>query len=126
MYVERHEVSITTDGSGAGTGYTPVVQGQVLAIRYVPDGTNPYATGVDVTVTCDVSGLPILSVTDMGTSAIQYYPRAATVSTAAAAALYAGGGTAVNDRIPVAGERIKIVLAQGGATKVGTFHVYVG
>lgn len=126
MYCERHEVDITVNASGAGTGYTPVVSGHVLAIRYVPDGTAPYDTGFDATITCDVSGLPILTVTNGGTSALNLFPRAATVSTANAAALYAAGGTAVNDRIPVAAERIKIVLAQAGNTTTGRFHVYVG
>jgi hypothetical protein len=41
------------------------------------------------------------------------------------AALYAAGGTAVADCIALAGDRVKIVLAQGGASKVGVFHVLV-
>jgi hypothetical protein len=126
MYLERHEVSITVDASGNGTGYTPVVSGFVRAIRYVPDGTSPYATGVDVTVTGDVSGVAIVTVTNAGTSAIDVYPRAAVATVANAAALYAAGGVAVLDLIPVAAERIKIALAQAGNTTVGKFHVYVG
>lgn len=126
MYIERHEVSITTATDGSGTGYTPIVSGLVQAIRYVPDGTTPYDTGVDVTVTGDVSAIPVITVTDMGTGAANLYPRAATVTILNAAALYAAGGTAVLDQIPVASERIKIVLAQGGNTKVGKFHVYIG
>lgn len=126
MYAERHEVSITVDASGNGTGYTPIVSGYVHAIRYVPDGTSPYATGVDVTVTGDVSGVPVVTVTDAGTSALSLYPRAATASVANAASLYAAGGTAVTDRIMLAGERIKIVLAQAGNATTGKFHVYVG
>src|SRR3970040_59161 len=115
MYVERHEVSIAVNASGDATGYAPGVSGGVLPIRYVPDGTAPYDTGFDAVVTCDVSGLPILTVTNGGTAALSFYPRAATVSVANAAALYAAAGTAVNDLIPVAAERVKIVIAQGGA-----------
>lgn len=122
MFVERHEVAITVDASGDGTGYTPVVSGLVRAIRYVK---NNYANGIDFTITCDVSGQAILTGTDVNASATSY-PRAATASVANAAALYAGGGAAVNDLIPVAAERIKIVVAQGGVSTSGTFHVYVG
>lgn len=122
MFVERHEVTITTDASGDGTGYTPVVAGLVRAIRYVK---NDYDNGVDVTITCDVSGQAILTWTDQNSSDTSY-PQAASNSVADAAALYAAGGTAVNVPIPVAAERIKIVVAQGGNVKSGTFHVYVG
>lgn len=123
----RQVVSITVNSSGDGTGYTslPCV-GFVQAIRYIPDGTSPYDTGVDFTITARASGLAILTVTNAGTSAATYYPRAATASVANAAALYAAAGTAVNDRIPVADEQIKIVVAQGGNATTGAFHVYVG
>lgn len=124
-YIERHAVSIDV-ASGSGTGFTPPVSGHVLAIRYVPDATAPYATGFDATITAEVSGLPIITVTDGGTSALSLYPRAATVSVANAAAVYADGGEAVNAPIPVAGERVKIVIAEGGTAKTGLFHVYVG
>lgn len=124
-YLKRHVVDITTDASGDGTGYTAEpVSGYVHAIRYVADGTSPYDNTADFTITAEQSGAAILSATNVAASAT-YAPRAATVSTANAAALYAAGGTAVNDRIPVAQERVKIVVAQGGDTKTGRFHVYV-
>jgi hypothetical protein len=126
MFLERHEVAITVDASGNGTGFTPIVTGHVRAIRYVPDGTAPYATGVDAIITGETSGLAILTLTNIGTGALDWYPRAATVTVANAANLYAAGGTAVVDRIPVAGERIKIALAQGGVSTTGKFHVFIG
>jgi hypothetical protein len=126
MQLERFEVAIAVDASGNGTGFTPIATGSVQAIRYVPDASTPYATGVDITVTAEVSGLPIVTITDAGTVALQVYPRAAVVSVANAAALYAAGGTAITDKIPIAGERIKIAVAQGGVSTSGKFHVYVG
>jgi hypothetical protein len=127
MFVKRYEVSITVDASGNGTGYTDEpVRGFVRAIRYVPDGSNPYDTGVDPTITGEVSGLAIWSMSNMGTVAVTVYPRAATVSVANSAALYASGGTAVNDLIPIADERIKVALAQGGNATTGKFHIWVG
>ena len=125
MYLERHEVTVAVNAAGDGTGYTPIVSGHVRSIVYVPDGSIPYDNTADFTITCDVSGQAILTATNVASGAT-YTPRQATVSVANAAALYAAGGTAVNDRIPVAGERVKIVVAQGGNTKTGKFHVYVG
>jgi hypothetical protein len=125
MYLERHEVTVAVNASGDGTGYTPIVSGCVRSIVYVADGSTPYDNTVDFTITGDVSGQAILTATNVAAGAT-YTPRQATVSVANAAALYAAGGVAVNDRIPVAGERIKIVVAQGGNVKTGKFHVYVG
>ena len=126
MQLERFEVTIPVDASGNGTGYMPIATGHVLAIRYVPDAGTPYATGVDATLTGEASGLAILTITNIGTVALDFYPRSATVSPANAANLYAAAGTAVVDRIPVAGERIKIALAQGGVSTTGKFHVWIG
>jgi hypothetical protein len=127
MQVDRYEVSITADGSGNGTGFTATpVRGRILAIRYVPDGTSPYATGVDVTVTGAVSGIAITTITNAGTSAIDVYPRAAIATTVNAAGLYAVGGAAVLDLIPVADEKVQITIAQAGASAAGKFHVYIG
>lgn len=117
-------IPVTTDSGGAATKYSKPINGVIVAVRYVPDGSTPLDTGADITVTAAASGLPILAATDIGTSATQWYPRAATCSTAGAAALYAGGGSAVNDRIPVADEAVKLVVAQGGNAKSGTFYVY--
>lgn len=121
MYAERHVVTIVTDGSGAGVGYTPLVQGRVSAIHYVK---TDYANGVDFVVTSEATGQIIWDEDDVNASASRA-PRQATHSTAGVAALYAGGGSAVLDQIAVAKDRIKIVVAAGGDTKTGTFHVVI-
>ncbi len=41
------------------------------------------------------------------------------------AALYASGGVAVNDRIALSRDRVKIVIAQGGNATVGSFTIIV-
>lgn len=121
MYAERHEVAITTDASGDGTGYTPVITGRISSIRYVK---TDYADGVDMTVTLEATGESVWSESDVNASATRA-PRQATHSTAGAAALYAAAGAAVNDAIVAVNDRVKIVVASGGATKSGTFHVVV-
>lgn len=123
-YINRHRVTPTTDGSGDATSYTDVASGYVVAIVYTKHGSNPYADGVDFVVTGEQSGIALWTGTDVNATAT-VMPRGATHSTAGAAALYAAGGTAVNDRIPVAQERIKVVVAQGGATNDGTLDIYV-
>jgi hypothetical protein len=119
--VRREVVTITVNSSGDGTGYTGHVTGIVRAVRYVK---TDYANGIDAVVTADVSGQAIVTFTDVNASATSY-PYAAMNSVANAASLYAAGGQAVLAPIPVADERIKIVVAQGGDSKTGTFHVYV-
>ena len=120
-------VAVTTDASGDVTAYTDQqVNGEVVAIRYVPPGASPLDTGADVTITGTDSGTPILTITNLGTSAVSMAPRQATVTTANAAALYAAAGTAVNDRIGISGEKIKIVVAQGGNAMSGKFHITIG
>lgn len=120
--IQRHVVTVTTDGAGDGTGYTEYpVYGLVHAVRYVKVD---YANGIDATITGESSGIAVLAVTNMDATAT-YLPRFATVDNVAAASLYAAAGEPVEDRVPVAMERVKIVVAQGGAATSGTFHIFV-
>lgn len=117
--IKRHVVSITTDAQGAGIGYSPVLSGRVHSIRYVKDD---YADGVDLAITSEATGETILAEDNVNASATRA-PRQATHSTAGVAALFAAGGAAVNDRIVLAADRVKIVVASGGDTKTGAFHI---
>ncbi len=126
MYAQRLTVPIAVDASGNQTVYSDLVSGQVLAVYYVVDGTNPLATGADFTITGDLTGAPIITITNIGTSSIGYLPRAATCDATGAASLYAAAGTAVTSPVTLANERIKIVVAQGGTSKVGTLHFVIG
>ena len=127
MYCELHTLSVTTNGSGAATVYsaTPVT-GRIFSVRYVPDGSAPLETGTDVDLTGETSGVVIFDKDNIGTAAFTVCPRQATHSVAGVAALYAGSGTAVNDYIVLASERLKLVIADGGATLKGKVHVHVG
>jgi len=125
MFVTKHTVDITTAADGTASGYTPPVNGRILQLQYTKDGTTPYDNTVDVTIIAEDSATPILTVSDV-TATTRYVPRQATQSTAGVAALYAAAGTAVNDYVFIAGERVKITLAQGGDTKTGRFIVWVG
>jgi len=120
-YIERHNVVVTT-GTATGTGYTPVVNGFVLAIVYTKDD---FASGVDFTITGETSGINIWTQNNVNAT-VTVYPRNATCDTAGVASLYAVAGEPVEDRIPVAQERIKIAIAEGGNGKSGTFDLYIG
>ncbi len=126
MYTQSFVVPIAVDASGNQTTYSNVVNGSILSISYVVDGTNPLATGADLTITGETSGIPIITITDIGTSSVSYAPRMATCDTVGAALLYAAAGKPVTDRITLAGERIKVVVAQGGTSKVGTLYFTIG
>jgi hypothetical protein len=82
---ERYVVALTTDGAGAATGYTPVVSGEVIQIRYVK---TDYDNGVGFTITAEATGETIWTEAAVNASATRA-PRQATHSTAGVAALYA-------------------------------------
>ena len=83
-----------------------------------------YTDGVDFTITTETTGQTLWTESNVNAAAVKA-PRQATHSTAGVAALYASGGTAVNDRVAIGRERVKIVIAAGGATKTGVFHITV-
>lgn len=122
MYAERHAVTIVTATGGAGTGWTPVVNGRVLHIRYVK---TDYTNGVTFAITGETTGAAIWSEVGVNAST-ERVPRQATHSTAGVAALYAGSGTAVLGDIVLANERIQIAVTAGGDAHTGTFYVTVG
>ena len=120
-YIKRKSVTVTTDASGDGTGYIEGVNGLINSIEY---SKVDFANGVDFTVTNNRSGEQIWAESDVNASAIRR-PRAATHSNAGAAALYGTGGTAVLDKIALAGDEITIAIAQGGVAKNGQFIIVV-
>jgi len=115
----KFTVTPLTDGSGNATYYSPYVSGRVLAIHYTKID---YAAGVDFTITAEATGETIWTQVDVNAT-VSVYPRMATHSNAGVASVYAAGGTAVNDWIRLGRDRIKIVIAQGGAAHTGTFVI---
>lgn len=122
--IRRHPVTVTTDGSGVVTAYSPKLNGKIVSIQYVKDGSNAYTDGVDFAITSEKTGEQIWTESNVNASKV-CYPRAALHSNAGVAALYAAGGVAVLGQIGLGNDRVKITLAQGGANKVGVFHVVV-
>lgn len=122
MFAERFVVPVTVDASGDATVYSPVVTGAVIAIHYVK---TDFANGVDFTITSEATGQSLWTQADQNASAVKC-PRQPTHDGVGAASLYAAGGEPVEDRIVLAKDRIKIVVASGGVSKTGTFHFVIG
>lgn len=119
--MRRYKVTVTTAADGTATAYTPRLSGKIQQIEYVK---NDFASGVDFTITGEATGINLWTESDVNASAVRA-PRQATHSQAGAASLFAAGGTAVQDRIGLASDRVKIVIAQGGNAKTGAFHVVI-
>jgi len=117
----REAVTVTTIADGSATAYSVGLTGRLSQIRYVK---TDFTDGVDFTITNESTGETLWAEDNVNASTTRA-PRQATHSTAGVAALYAGGGAAVLDKIALANDRIKIVIASGGATKTGTFHFLV-
>jgi hypothetical protein len=124
MTIRRFVVPVVTDGDGDAEEYSPVLSGNLISIRYVKPGSGSYTDGVDFALTSEATGATLWAEDDVNASATRH-PRAATHSTAGAAALYAAAGEAVFDKIALGRDRVKIVVADGGDTKSGTFHITI-
>lgn len=119
--IRKFTVAVTSDGSGVATAYTPWLNGFIDSIEYLK---TDYTDGVDFTITSEATGEVIWAEANVNAATIRR-PKAAVHSVVGVAALYAGSGTAVNTRIGLARDRVKIVLAQAGATHTGSFVVTV-
>lgn len=118
-----YEVTVTTAADGSATVYVPSagrVRGHLESIQYEKVD---FADGVDFTITDEETGESLWTDTNVNASEI-VRPRAPVMDQAGAARLYASGGTAVAERIGIV-SRIKIVIAQGGNAKSGTFRFII-
>lgn len=124
MALRRFVVPVVTDGSGDAEVFSPILSGKLISFRYVKPGSGNFSNGVDFTITAEASGETLWAEENVNASATRY-PRAALQTTAGADSLYASEGTAVNGKIALSQDRVKIVVASGGDTTSGTFHITV-
>ena len=118
-YATRQSITVTTAADGSATVYSSTVTGRLSTIRYVK---TDFADGSTFTITSEATGETLWGESGVNASTTRA-PRQATHSTAGAASLYAAAGTAVNAPIALAADRVKIVIASGGDTKTGVFHL---
>jgi hypothetical protein len=118
-YVQEDSVSITTSAGGAGEAYLSFHQGRIAYVGYEKHGSTPYDNGIDLDVTLERTGEVIWSQDDVNASDSVAPLRQAQDTLGVDIAgfympLYIGEG-----------DRVKISIAQGGNTKIGTFRVKV-
>lgn len=121
MTVRRFVVPVTVSSGGAAEAYSPKISGKIISIRYVKAD---FADTVDFVITAEATGATIWSEENVTASATRH-PRAGTHSTAGVASLYAAAGTAVNSKIALGGDRVKIAIANGGNATSGAFHITI-
>jgi hypothetical protein len=114
--MRREILNVTTDASGDGSATGSAVFGTLYAMQLV-DGT--FDDGVDITVTTEQGDLSVsqLVKADFNTDSI-YYPRVLqNLNT---------DGTALTTHCePLVVGRVKVVVAQGGNVKSGSFIFYI-
>lgn len=121
MTIRRHVVPVVTEYPGDAEVFSPRLSGELVSIRYVKPGSGGFEDGVDFAITAEASGETLWAEEDVDASATRH-PRAATHSTAGAATTYNGTHGVLN-KIALSQDRIKIVIANGGDDKSGTFHI---
>ena len=126
MFIQRHELDLTVNADGDATVYTSTtVTGRVLQLRYVPHASTPLDTNADVTITGETTGVAIATLSNIGLSAFTKVPRQATHGVTGTGLVYAAAD-AVSEPVYLADERVKVIVASGGASKIGTLFVTVG
>ena len=119
MYVQRHIVNLTTDVAGDCTAYSPAISGLLSQIRYIK---TDFANGVDFVITCETTGETLWSQTNVDAS-VTKAPRQAIHGTDGIALVFIAAGQPINDAIAICNDRVKIVIANGGATTTGAIHI---
>lgn len=121
-------VPATASGCTAQTS-RPVYQGGLLeAIRLVRPTTNQITTVAKLTITGAESGIVLFQATATSTGSQTWLPRAQICDTSGALLALEENATVPSrqfDKIPIGNERIKAVVASGGANTSGVLHLYV-
>jgi len=124
--IELVTIAVTTTAGGAFSASIAAPHGRLLQYRYVPDGTSPLDTGADIDLVGATTGFVLINQDNIGTAAFQKLPRYATHDETGAASLYAAAGEPVEDKMAAGPEQLTFTVANGGATKLGTFYFWFG
>lgn len=122
-YLRTGTATIVTGTDGAGTGYTPSLNGFVHSIRYAK---TDFADGVDFDVTVESTGEVLWDQDNVNAAAIKY-PRIGVHNSLGTAITFDGtAAVPIVDRVALVDDRVKVVVANGGTTgQTGSFIVQV-
>jgi hypothetical protein len=110
-------IDLTTNGSGAATGFGNAVNGLLYAVQLI---AGDFASGVDLTLTSDLGdslSVPLLVKANFNTSQFAY-PRVLEHDAA-------DGTDLTTYTMPLIAGRPKAVIAQGGDTKTGAVVLFI-
>jgi len=123
-YPKQQNVAIKTDGSGDATEFIHALNGKIIHVAYIADGANPYDATLDITITLERSGVVVWSEINVAASKLvrprQRINNPEGVLQPDLDFIIAGAGPGGQDK---EFDRLKIVLAQGGANNDGVFTV---
>ena len=117
-YAQRQTVTVTTDAAGAATVYSRHFDGILRLLKYSKHGSTPFADGVDFAITVEATGQDILTRSDVN----------AGITVSPANRLERGdvyNNTSTDCPVVLAQDRVKIVITNGGNTKIGSFDIVV-
>lgn len=120
---ERITLTPVTDAEGDAVVYSPQINGRIVSVGYTKIATVGFTDGVDFDLEGETSGIVIWSEDDVNASKT-IYPLAEAATTAGVALEYADG-FAQCVPIATAGERLKLTVGAGGASKTGTFEIVI-
>lgn len=136
MKLRRIEQVVMTDGAGevrqivGGASDPYIFTGLLYAISYVKDSGNPYSAGVDFSLQIlpndgsTESEKLIWEEANVDADAVRF-PRIEVTENLQGGSIVQYGTNTIIRMIPVVDERISIYITNGGASNVGTFHIFV-
>jgi hypothetical protein len=122
-YFQHENITVTTAADGTATAYSAkTYNGRIQCVDYIK---TDFADGVDFTITTENTAHEVWTGTDVNASRFMR-PRSTVHDTTGGVLQHGSANPVVADYIPMVNERLKIVIAQGGNAKTGTFRLVVG
>lgn len=123
MFIQRVAVPMTTDAGGNNTSYSGNLVGRLTGLVVSIPDSGGIANTANFAVTAEATAEPIVTLTNVATSA-PYYPRLQVHDNVGAGKTY-DGTRKIAEPVRLANDRVKIVLTGGGNTKSVTVLLIV-
>ena len=131
MGMTRYVIPLVPATASGATAFSsvPVHQGGFLeAVRLVRPTTNQITTVAKLTITGEQSGITLFAATATSTGSQTWLPRQQVCDVSGLLLNLEENATTPSrqvDKIPIGNERIKAVVASGGANTSGVLHLYI-